>query len=50
MRFIIVERTDDNKEYPVFTLPFRTREEADAEAKKHTPQHGGILKRDSRIS
>lgn len=29
--------------YPIFAGPFSTRTEAEEEAKKHTPQHGGSI-------
>jgi hypothetical protein len=43
MGFVIVEWIDDNRNVPVFAGPFGTRQEADEEAKRHKPQHGGFI-------
>jgi hypothetical protein len=48
MGFILEEWVgDDNtvryRTYPIFVGPFATRQQADEEAKKQKPQHGGFI-------
>ena len=50
MSFVLIEEWSDKENpykyynVPVFAGAFDTKQEADEEAKKHKPQHGGIIR------
>jgi hypothetical protein len=50
MGFVLIEEWGDKENLhrwhsvPIFAGTFGTKEEADEEAKKHEPEHGGIIR------